>query len=162
VHFFGPVSPEQLLVPLSAANVFVLATRYEGWANVLLEAMACGLPVVATDVGGNRQVVSHAGLGRIVPFGDADALVGALQESLHIDWDRRVIRGHAESNSWEQRIPQVVDVFDRLLAPRSLQSTREMRLVATDESQAGQRAFKAEHKKRHEEEESPVEAHHAR
>jgi teichuronic acid biosynthesis glycosyltransferase TuaC len=163
VHFVGPVSPEQLHVPLSAANVFVLATRYEGWANVLLEAMACGLPVVATDVGGNPQVVSHAGLGRIVPFGDADALAGALQEALHTDWNRRVIRGHAEANSWEMRIPQVVDVFDRLLAPRTRRSGVGVHRVAPDESQAVQRAFSAvDGQRQHPDEATRVEAHHAR
>ena len=119
VHFLGPMPPHALHVPLSAANLFVLSSRYEGWANVLLEAMACGLPVVATDVGGNAEVVAHAGLGRIVPFGDADALVAAVSEAFQVDWDRSAIRSYAEANSWDVRIPQVVAVFDRLLDHRS-------------------------------------------
>ena len=123
VHFLGPVPPESLHVALSAADVFVLASRYEGWANVLLEAMACGLPVVATDVGGNAEVVAHPGLGRIVPFGEPDALASALHDALHADWDRREIRAYAESNAWEARIPQVVGVFDRLLGYREIRST---------------------------------------
>jgi hypothetical protein len=77
--------------------------------------MACGLPVVATDVGGNAQVVAHAGLGRIVPFGNAVALTAALKESLTEQWDRRAIRAYAETNSWDARIPQVVAVFDDVL-----------------------------------------------
>lgn len=118
VHFLGPMPSAALPVPLSAADVFVLATRYEGWANVLLEAMACGLPVVATDVGGNAEVVSAAPLGRIVAFGDADALARALEAALQADWDRRAIRAHAQANSWDERIPQVVQVFDELLGER--------------------------------------------
>ena len=124
VHFLGPMPPHALHVPLSAANLFVLSSRYEGWANVLLEAMACGLPVVATDVGGNAEVVAHTGLGRIVPFGDADALVAAVSEALQVDWDRSAIRSYAEANSWDVRIPQVVAVFDRLLDHRSELSPR--------------------------------------
>ncbi|MGZ9031689.1 MAG: glycosyltransferase [Burkholderiaceae bacterium] len=115
VHFLGPIAPNALQVPLSAANLFVLPSRYEGWANVLLEAMACGLPVVATDVGGNAQVVAHTGLGRIVPFGDADALADAVREALAVNWDRKAIRAYAEANSWDVRIPQLIAVFDRLL-----------------------------------------------
>ena len=115
VHFLGPVPPESLHVPLSAANAFVLASRYEGWANVLLEAMACGLPVVATDVGGNAQVIGQPGLGHVVPFGDGDALAAALEKTLDADWERGAIRAYAEANSWEVRIPQLIAVFDRLL-----------------------------------------------
>ncbi|MDZ7829188.1 MAG: glycosyltransferase [Halofilum sp. (in: g-proteobacteria)] len=83
VHFLGMIEPERLKEPLSAADVFVLATRNEGWANVLLEAMACGLPVVTTDVGGNREVVSDDHLGLIVPFGDAEALAEAIDGPCH-------------------------------------------------------------------------------
>jgi glycosyltransferase involved in cell wall biosynthesis len=112
VHFLGPTSPDRLRVPLSAADVFVLASSYEGWANVLLEAMACELPVVATDVGGNAQVVRETTLGRIVPFGDAAALERALREALGHDWDRAAIRAYAESNSWDVRIPAVIRVLE--------------------------------------------------
>lgn len=108
VHFLGPVPPHELKWPLSAADVFVLATRNEGWANVILEAMACGLPVVATDVGGNREVVARDDLGTIVPFGDAAALTPALDQALARDWDRAAIRAYAESNDWSRRIDQLV------------------------------------------------------
>lgn len=104
VHFAGPQPPELLRHYLSAADVFVLSTRNEGWANVLLEAMACGLPVVATDVGGNTEVVSDPGLGTIVPFGDAQALRAGLHEALSRQWSRERIRQHAEANTWDSRV----------------------------------------------------------
>jgi glycosyltransferase involved in cell wall biosynthesis len=116
VRFAGPLAPDALREALSAADVFVLASRYEGWANVLLEAMACGLPVVATDVGGNAEVVCDPSLGRAVPLDDASALAGALAEALSRSWDRSAIRAYAESNAWESRIPALVELFDRLAA----------------------------------------------
>jgi glycosyltransferase involved in cell wall biosynthesis len=124
VHFLGAMPAAALHVPLSAADVFVLATRYEGWANVLLEAMACGLPVVATAVGGNAEVVSAARLGRVVAFGDADALAQTLETALQADWDRDAIRAHAQANAWDARIPQVVRVFDELLEERQGDAAR--------------------------------------
>lgn len=116
VRFLGPLPPEELRVPLSAADVFVLATRNEGWANVLLEAMACGLPVVATDVGGNAEVVSEAALGRVVPFGDAEALRQALDSALCASWDPALIRAYAQRNTWDLRVQALTNEFRALHA----------------------------------------------
>jgi glycosyltransferase involved in cell wall biosynthesis len=118
VHFLGPWPPERLKVPLSAADVFVLATSNEGWANVFLEAMACGLPVVTTDVGGNAEVVCDRALGTVVPFGDADALRAAIAAALARDWDRAAIRRHAEDNDWDGRVAILVAEFRALCADR--------------------------------------------
>lgn len=114
VHFLGPVKPDELTFPLSAADIFVLSTRNEGWANVILEAMACGLPVVATDVGGNREIIRSQDLGVIVPFGDHGALVDALARAIAKTWDRERIAGYARGNSWDLRIPVLVEMFQRL------------------------------------------------
>ncbi|MBW8328721.1 MAG: glycosyltransferase [Thiobacillus sp.] len=115
VHFLGPLSPDELKWPLSASDVFVLATRNEGWANVFLEAMACGLPVISTDVGGNAEVVCRDELGSIVPFGDAAALQQALDASLDKDWDRAAILDYAQANQWDKRVAQLLGAFDVLI-----------------------------------------------
>jgi len=114
VRFLGPLPAQELRWPLSSADAFVLATANEGWANVFLEAMACGLPVVATDVGGNAEVVSSSALGTIVPFGDGDALECAMGDALSRSWDRRAILEYATSNTWDRRIAVLVDEFRRL------------------------------------------------
>ncbi|HEV8553952.1 MAG TPA: glycosyltransferase [Casimicrobiaceae bacterium] len=111
VVFLGALAPEELNVPLSAADLFVLATRNEGWANVFLEAMACGLPVVTTDVGGNAEVVANANLGMLVPFGDPDRLAQAIADALVRDWDRDAIVAYAESNSWERCVRTLAGEF---------------------------------------------------
>lgn len=113
VRFLGPLPPEQLRRPLSAADVFVLATRNEGWANVLLEAMACGLSVVATDVGGNAEVVNDAALGEVVPFGDPPALRRAISDALTRPRDPAAIRRYAQANSWDPRVAVLVEEFRR-------------------------------------------------
>ena len=116
VRFLGPLPPDRIREPLSAADVFVLATRNEGWANVFLEAMACGLPVVTTDVGGNAEVVCRPELGTVVPFGDADRLRGALEHALDVRWDASAIRRYAEDNTWDLRVEELVNLFRRLHA----------------------------------------------
>jgi glycosyltransferase involved in cell wall biosynthesis len=118
VRFLGTMDPNDLRWPLSAADVFVLATRNEGWANVFLEAMACGLPVVTTDVGGNAEVIADRNLGTLVPFGDSNALANALADALLKDWNREEIRDWAAANSWDQRIRILVREFSAVSAGR--------------------------------------------
>jgi len=114
VRFLGPLPPSEVRWALSAADVFVLATRNEGWANVLLEAMACGLPVVTTRVGGNAEVVCRDELGIVVPFDDHPALRDALGRALTQSWDRGAIRRYAEANSWDSRVAVLVAEFRRV------------------------------------------------
>lgn len=120
VKFLGALPSGELRVPLSAADVFVLATRNEGWANVFLEAMACGLPVITTDVGGNREVVCRKELGAIVPFGDQAALSAALDQALAQTWARSDIIRYAEENGWAQRVGALVEAFRGVLATSSM------------------------------------------
>ncbi len=78
--------------------------------------MACGLPVVATDVGGNREVVSREDLGSIVPFGDRASLTAALDSALCRDWDRESIRAYAKENDWSHRVSQLISLHTAVLA----------------------------------------------
>lgn len=116
VRFLGIIPAASLKWPLSAADVFVLSTRNEGWANVFLEAMACGLPVISTDVGGNAEVVCRDELGMIVPFGDHAALSAALMAALAKDWDRPAILAYARDNDWQKRVVVLVEEFNAIHA----------------------------------------------
>ena len=112
--FLGALEPSELSEPLSAADVFVLATSNEGWANVILESMACGTPVIATNVGGNAEVVNSGTLGSIVPFGDSQALTDALLESLRLEWPVAPLTEYALQNHWDTRIEIILDEYNRL------------------------------------------------
>ncbi len=116
VRFLGIVPAASLKWSLSAADVFVLSTRNEGWANVFLEAMACGLPVVSTDVGGNAEVVCRDELGIIVPFDDHAALNSALMAALEKTWNRSAILAYAHDNTWQKRVTVLVEEFNALQA----------------------------------------------
>ena len=125
VKFLGPLAPDTLSVPLSAADALVLASSNEGWANVLLEAMACGTPVVASDVGGNREVVADESVGLIFDLADAHALEAAIDQALRRQWDRDAIVAFAGRNSWQSRVDRLVDEFTAIAADRSLRKAPE-------------------------------------
>jgi glycosyltransferase involved in cell wall biosynthesis len=94
VEYRGWLGKEMLATVYSEADLFVLPSRDEGMPNALLEAMAAGLPVVATQVAGTSEAVVNGQTGLMVPPGDADALAGALQ-ALISDPARRQAMGRA-------------------------------------------------------------------
>ena len=116
VQLCGRQPQEELRWYYSAADVFTLATAYEGWANVFLEAMSCGLPVISTRVGGNAEVVTAPALGTLVEFWDAEAFGRALADALGRTWDRDAIRAYARANEWERRVDQLVALFEQTCA----------------------------------------------
>ena len=93
--------PELLSRYLSAADAYALASRYEGFPVALVEAMACGLPVVATDVAGAADIVGvgDEAAGVVVPAGDPDALAAALGALLDDDAERKRLAQHARSRA---------------------------------------------------------------
>ena len=115
VKFLGSLPPSELSVPLSAADAFVLATANEGWANVILESMACGTPVIATDVGGNSEVINSQKLGTIIPFDDHDKLLAALDDGLAKQWDKAHIIQYAQDNQWNTRMDKLLNIFRSLV-----------------------------------------------
>ena len=102
VHFLGQLRHGDLPRVYTAADALVLASDNEGWPNVLLEAMACGTPVVATDVGGSSEVVCAPEAGTIIRERSADAIATALQNLFADPPDRAATRLHAERFSWDE------------------------------------------------------------
>lgn len=106
-----------------ACDVTVLPSLFEGTPNVLLESMACGVPVVATDVSDNRYLVPEGEVGHVVPCGDEAALADRIC-GLLLDDARRAAMGRA-ARSWMERefsparlAEKTAAVFDEALATR--------------------------------------------
>jgi len=128
VHFAGAVPNETLAAWYSAADILVLASRSEGWANVLLESMACGTPVVATAVGGTGEVVTADGVGRLVPPSNPVALAEGVESLLADPPDRAKVRAHAEGFGWDESTAAQLHLFRSVLARhRAGQSGQPMR-----------------------------------
>ena len=100
IHFPGGMEPSGVARWLAACNVLALPSWSEGYPNVLVEAIASGRPVVASDVGGAAEIVAP-GNGLLVPPRDAPALAAALAEALERDWDAQAM-SRAMSRGWDQ------------------------------------------------------------
>jgi teichuronic acid biosynthesis glycosyltransferase TuaC len=114
VRFAGAVPQSRLPVYYSAVDALVLASSREGWANVLLEAMACGTPVVASSVWGTPEVVAAPVAGRLMMERTPQALIAALQSLLAEYPDRAATRGYAERYDWAPTTRGQLQLFERL------------------------------------------------
>jgi glycosyltransferase involved in cell wall biosynthesis len=102
VRFLGDVPHAALPGVYRAADVMVLASEREGWANVLLEAMACGTPVIATNINGTAEVVRAPAAGRLMTARTPEALLAALSELRRNMPSFQETRAYAELFSWSQ------------------------------------------------------------
>jgi len=119
VTFAGPITQDELRCYYGAADALVLASSREGWANVLLESMACGTPVVASAVGGTPEVVASPEAGILMAERTPLALVQSVQKLLAHYPDRDATRRYAEQFSWAPTTTGQLQLFDRILsAPR--------------------------------------------
>ena len=82
VLFMGGLSKSQVFTCLNQADIFVLNSSYEGLPHVILEAMTVGIPIIATDAGGTKEVVNNEKTGLLIPVGDSEALQIAINRLL--------------------------------------------------------------------------------
>ncbi len=123
VHFIGRVADEELARYYRTADlVCAPSTGFESFGMVLLEAMAAGRPVVASDIPGYREVVRHEVEGLLVPPGDEEKLAGALVRLLSDPEMQRRLgdngRTRADLFSWERVAGRILDYYHELLEQR--------------------------------------------
>lgn len=100
---------------IAHADVFLLTSRYEGFGNVLIEAMACGVPVVATASAGTRDIIQHGADGVLIeahtPAAIADALFRVLSDQLHL----QQLRAGAHRSTEKFGLPATVARYDAMM-----------------------------------------------
>ena len=98
-----------------AADASVLASSREGWANVLLESMACGTPVIAADIWGNPEVVRAPAAGLIYQPNTPDAIAAAVVQLFAALPERAATRAYAEPFSWDDTTAGQLALFRRVI-----------------------------------------------
>lgn len=114
VTFTGALPNVELFRWYSAADVLILASSREGCANVLLEAMACGTPVVAARIWGTPEVVAHAVAGKLVDQREGGAFAQAISALLASYPDRAQVRSYAENFSWQSTTDAQLAMFKKI------------------------------------------------
>jgi teichuronic acid biosynthesis glycosyltransferase TuaC len=115
VRFVGAVAQTELPRYYSAADALVLASSREGWPNVLLEAMACGTPVVAARVGGTPEIVVSPAAGVLFESRTVEALAAAVRGLLDGPPRREDTRRYAEGFGWEATTRGQLQVFQSIV-----------------------------------------------
>jgi teichuronic acid biosynthesis glycosyltransferase TuaC len=115
VRLLGPWPHKDLPALYGAADASVLASSREGWANVLLESMACGTPVVAANIWGNPEVVRAPAAGVIYEPNTPDGIAAAVRQIFASLPDRAATRAYAEPFSWDATTAGQLALFRRVI-----------------------------------------------
>jgi glycosyltransferase involved in cell wall biosynthesis len=116
IEYVGPEPPERVALWLGAADALCLPSFAEAMPVSVVEALASGRPVVASDVGGIAQQVDDGRTGLLVPPGDPGALAGALREALARSWDHDELRAASQPFWWSVVSPRLAELYAELLA----------------------------------------------
>ena len=115
VRFAGQIPNADLKWWYSASDALVLCSSREGWPNVLLESMACGTPVVATNVGGTREIIRDPVVGCLLNERNPQELANACKSLLLSRVDRTAVRNYAENFGWELTTKNQIGLFEEII-----------------------------------------------
>jgi glycosyltransferase involved in cell wall biosynthesis len=120
IHALPACAFDDVAFWMAAADLVTLPSYMEGCPNVVLEALACGRPVVATNVGGIPEIMSEE-FGRLVPPRDPAALAEALGSVLATEWDASAISAHM-GRGWDTVSAELLALFESLVSKRKASS----------------------------------------
>ena len=121
VHFVGEVPNSTLSKWYNAADLFCLSSRSEGSPNVLAEALSCGCPSVATDVGAVPDMMTSEAVG-IICENSHEGVFEGIRDALDREYDREQISNEVKRQDWKWCADQVVGVYDQVLAKSAQES----------------------------------------
>lgn len=118
LRLLGPIPHAELPRLYGAADAMVLASSREGWANVLLESMACGTPVVASPAWGSREAVRAPEAGLVLDAATPEAIAAGVRRLLAAPPSRAATRAYAEAFGWDETSAGQLRLFRDVLARR--------------------------------------------
>jgi glycosyltransferase involved in cell wall biosynthesis len=121
IHLMGACAFDDVAVWMAASDLVTLPSYMEGCPNVVLEALACGRPVVATRVGGIPEIMNND-CGRLIEPRDSSDLAQALASVLKARWDANAISAHW-SRSWSTVARELLQVFETVAPGKGAAST---------------------------------------
>ena len=114
IRLEGRKEPFELLYYYNAADLFVMPSLSESFGIVFIEAMACGVPAIGTDII-SEEVIPSENFGFRVPLNDSKALADTIERALNKKWDNSVIIQYARSFSWEKKITEYEEIYKNVL-----------------------------------------------
>jgi len=115
ISFLGSMPQNALPSIYAAADVLILASRHEGWPNVLLEAMACGTPVVVSDIPGMSEIVKSPAVGRLVAERTPRGFAHSVRQIMNDEPSPFTIRRYAEDFGWAETTKGQLTLFRSIL-----------------------------------------------
>ncbi len=120
VRLVGAVPHDELRLWYCAADLSCLASAQEGWPNVVLESLACGVPVVATSVGGIPEIIASNAVGLLTARNERD-IADALGVALNRNWRPQEIAAYAAEHTWQCTATKLLNVFHAVLERGALE-----------------------------------------
>lgn len=114
IRYVGTVSYDQLEKSYQYADIFVLTSLSEGMPSVILEAMGCGLPIIASDVGGNNEIVTEGKNGYLIKGDDVDLIAGRLASLINDAALRESMGASSRTRSMEYDWQKIMDSYLKL------------------------------------------------